>query len=487
MQFSSGAAVVGSGPNGLAAAVTLARAGIPVTVFEANDTIGGGSRTTEFVTPGVRHDVCAAIHPMALATEFFRQFELERRVEFVVPDASYAHPLDGSAGDRAAIAYRDLGRTAAELGRDGTSYERFYRPILSSLDGMLDLSLGGALLRWPGDLRAAAVFAARALEQGSPLWNQRFREASAPALITGVAAHNVGPMPALANAGVALVLGALGHASGWPVPVGGSQAITDALAADLLVHGGRIETGRAIADVRELSGFEVKLFDTSARALAQIGGDMLPARYARRLRKFRYGNAAAKLHLILDGPIPWRDERVAQSATVHLGGTRAEIAAAERQVARGKHAARPYVLLTQTAAWDADRNPAPLHAVTSYTHVPRGSTVDVTETVLSQIERFAPGVRDRIVGHRVTTAAALGEHNMNYVGGDFSAGEVSLGQLAARPVLAADPWRTPTPGIYLCSSSAAPGPGVHGLPGWYAARSALRHEYGLGAPELGLG
>lgn len=488
MQFSSGAAVVGSGPNGLAAAVTLARAGVPVTVFEAMDAIGGGARTDEHVAAGVHHDVCSAIHPMALATAFFGAFELERRVDFVVPEASYAHPLDGAAGDRAAIAYRDLGRTAAELGRDGAAYERLFRPVLRRLEGALDLALGGSLLRWPTDLLAAAVFGARTAEQGSPLWNLRFREAAAPALIAGVAAHNIGPMPGLANAGVAFVLGALGHASGWPVPVGGSQAITDALAADLLAHGGRIETGRAIAHIGELDGYRVKLFDTSARALAEIAGDVLPGRYRRALQRFRYGNAAAKVNFVLDGPIPWRDPRVAQAPTVHLGGTRAEVAAAERAVARGAHAERPYVLLAQPTAFDPARNPAGVHAVTSYTHVPRGSRVDVTEAVSAQIERFAPGFRDRVTAHSVTTADALSEENRNYIGGDFSAGAVSLRQLVARPVVAADPWRTPARGggVYLCSSSAAPGPGVHGLPGWYAARSALRHEYGLASPPLGL-
>lgn len=487
MGDSRGAAVVGSGPNGLAAAVTLARAGVPVTVFEAQSTIGGGARTAEHVRHGVRHDVCSAIHPMALATGFFRAFELERRIDFVVPDASYAHPLDGTAGDRAAIAYRDLARTASELGRDGAAYARLLGPVLQRLDGALDLALGGALLRWPRDPLAAIAFGARTLEQGSPLWNLRFREQAAPALIAGVAAHNIGPMPALANAGVSFVLGALGHASGWPVPVGGSQAITDALAADLLASGGRIETGRAIADIRELDGFDVKLFDTSARALATIAGDALPAPYRRRLERFRYGNAAAKVDLVLDGPIPWRDPRVAEAPTVHLGGTRAEIAAAERTVARGGHAARPYVLLAQAAAFDPARNPAGVHAVSSYTHVPRGSTVDVGPAVLDQIERFAPGFRERIVDVRVTPAADLSAENANYIGGDFSAGEVSIRQLLARPTLSRDPWRTPAKGVYLCSSSTAPGPGVHGLSGWYAAQSALRREYGLESPELALG
>lgn len=487
MQSSRGAAVVGSGPNGLAAAVTLARAGVPVTVFETNATVGGGARTELHVAPGVLHDVCSAIHPMALATEFFQKFQLERRIEFVVPEASYAHPLDGAAGDRAAIAYRDLDRTAEELGRDGGAYARLYRPVLRRLEGAMDLALGGALFRWPKDLSAAAVFGARTLEQGSALWNARFRETAAPALIAGVAAHNIGPMPGLANAGVAFVLGGLGHASGWPVPVGGSQAITDALVADVLAHGGRFETGQEIADIGQLDGFELKMFDTSARALARIAGAQLPPKYVRQLQRFRYGNAATKVDFVLSGPIPWRDARVGDAPTVHLGGTRPEIAAAELAVARGSHAERPYVLLAQTAAFDPSRNPPGSHAVTSYAHVPRGSTVDASETVIAQVERFAPGFRDLITAQKVTTAAQLATENHNYIGGDFSAGEVSLRQLVARPVAVSDPWRTPTPGVYLCSSSAAPGPGVHGLVGWYAACSALRREYGVDAPDLAVG
>lgn len=490
MSSSRDAAVIGAGPNGLAAAVTLARAGVPVTVFEAAETIGGGTRTAEVVEPGVLHDVCSAIHPMALATGFFRAFELERRMGFVIPEASYANPLDGVHGggaDRAAIAYRDLGRTSDELGADGPAYARFYRPLLRRLDGVLDTALGGGMLRIPRDPRAALVTGLRTLEQGTPFGKLRFREEAAPALVTGVAAHSVGRLPNPASAAVGAVLGALGHASGWAVPLGGSRAIGDALAADLLAHGGRIETSRAITDVRELGAYGVKLFDTSARGLVRIAGSVLPSRYRRALGRFRYGAAAAKVDFVLDGPIPWRDTRVAAAATVHLGGSRAETAAAEREVARGRHPARPYVLLAQTADFDPGRNAPGVNAVWSYTHVPSGSTRDVSSAVIDQIERFAPGFRDRIQGIRVTTAAQLAGYNRNYHGGDFSAGAITMRQLFARPVLSADPWRAPAEGIYLCSSSTPPGPGVHGLSGWYAARSALRHEYGLPSPELGLG
>lgn len=487
------AAVIGAGPNGLAAAVTLARAGVPVTVFEAAETIGGGTRTAETTTPGVLHDVCSAIHPMAIATGFFREFELTKRMEFAVPEVSYANPLDGAAGGaadsgpgRAAIAYKDLARTADELGRDGQAYARFYRPLLRHLDGMLDFALGPTMLRVPHNPVAALATGLRTLEQGSPLWNLRFHGDAAPALISGVAAHSIGRMPNLATAGVGVTLGALGHATGWPVPIGGSRAITDALAADLLAHGGTIETGHPIDDVRELDGFGVKLFDTSARGLVAIAGPVLPRRYRRALSRFTYGDAATKVDFVLDGPIPWADPRVNAAPTVHLGGSRAEGAAAEFEVSRGRHPNRPYVLLAQTDGLDPRRNPEGMHAIWSYTHVPRGSEIDMRERVIAQIERFAPGFRDRIVAVHQVTAAELSRYNRNYHGGDFSAGAVNLRQLIARPTFSLDPHRTPARGIYLASSSAPPGPGVHGLAGWYAARSALRHEYGLDAPDLGM-
>ncbi|MBO1900464.1 NAD(P)/FAD-dependent oxidoreductase [Leucobacter weissii] len=477
------AAVIGSGPNGLAAAVTLARAGVPVTVFEAAETAGGGMRTSELVAPGVLHDVCSAIHPLALATGFFGEFALARRVDFVVPEASYAHPLDGR---RAAVAYRDLGRTAAELGPDGRAYARLLRPILRRIDGAVDFAFGGSMLRLPRDPVAAATVALRALEQGSPAWNARFGDGDGAALLTGAFAHGIGAMPSPSTAAVGLLLGALAHASGWPVPVGGSQAISDALTADLRAHGGRLETGHAVDDARELDAFAVKIFDTSARDLAGIAGDLLPRRYRRALSRFRPGNGVAKVDLVLDGPVPWRDPRVAAAPTVHLGGSRGEIAAAEREVARGRHPDRPFVLLAQPTDFDPGRNPAGVHAIWSYTHVPAGSDTDVSERVIAQIERFAPGVRDLVRAVRTTTAEALAGYNRNYIGGDIAGGAVTLRQLLARPALSREPWRTPARGVYLASSSTAPGPGVHGLAGWYAARAALRHDYRLPAPRLGL-
>ena len=486
MRHTQPAAVIGSGPNGLAAAVTLARAGVPVTVFEAAETPGGGTRTSEVAMPGVVHDVCSAIHPMAITTGFFRAFELEQRMEFAISEASYANPLDGEYGTRAAIAYRDLDRTAEELGRDGPAYARMYRPLLRRVEGMLDFTLGGSMLRMPKDLIATAITGLRTFEQGTHLWNARFREAAAPALISGVAAHSIGSMPNLATAAVGAVLGTLGHDRGWPVPIGGSRAIADALIADLVAHGGEVRTGHPIDDIRELDDYGVHIFDTSARGLARIAGSRLPPRYRRALERFAYGNGATKVDYVLDGPIPWTDPRVAQAPTVHLGGSRAEGARAERLVTRGRHPEQPYVLLAQPTEFDPGRNPEGLNAVWSYTHVPKGSTADMRERVTAQIERFAPGFRDRIIAVNQVTADELSRYNRNYHGGDFSAGAVNLAQLVARPTLSPTPWRTPTPGVYLASSSTPPGPGVHGLSGWYAAQTALADEYGLPAPHLGV-
>lgn len=480
MISSKPAAVIGSGPNGLAAAVTLARAGVPVTVFEAEQTIGGGTRTTELVQPGVLHDVCSAIHPMALATGFFNEFEIEQRVQFTVPNISYANPTDSGT----ALAYKDLEKTVTHLGTDGPAYRSFYEPLLARLSGVIDFAVGGSMIRLPKNILAAVTTGLRTLEQGSPLWNIRFKEELAPALLSGVAAHSIGPLPNLATSAVGVVLGALGHATGWPVPNGGSISISKAMEADLLAHGGTIETGHPINSIEQLDDFGALIFDTSARGLAQIAGSKLPAGYVRKLLNFKYGDGATKVDFVLDGPIPWADERIHETATVHLGGSRAETAYSEKQVAKGQHPERPYVLLAQPTAFDPGRNASGVNAVWSYAHVPKGSTFNMTDRVINQIERFAPGFRDRIVAVKQTSATELSEYNRNYHGGDFSAGAINLPQLLARPTLTATPWKTPTKGIYLGSSSTPPGPGVHGLSGWYAAKLALRHEYGLSAPNL---
>lgn len=468
--------VVGSGPNGLAAAVTLARAGLSVRVFERMPQWGGGARTAETVAPGFRHDTCSAVHPLAVASPFFRAFGLARRIPFVTPEISFAHPL-GAADGGSGIAYRDLDRTVAELGRDGAAYRRLLGPLAARAREVARFT-GSPLLRVPPHPVVAARFGMRALQQGSPLWNAGFAERVAPAMMTGVAAHAIAPQPSPVAAAAGLALQAHAHAAGWPLPVGGSQAISDALADDLRAHGGEIVTDHEVTSLDELTAAAIVL-DVTPRALIRLAGHRMPAGYRSRLERFRYGSGSAKVQFALSGPVPWADERIARAGTVHIGGTRERIAAGEREVLAGRHAASPYVLVAQPSVFDSTRAPAGQHALWAYTHVPTGSTVDQTEAVTRAIEEVAPGFRDVILASRGTTAAELALDNPNYVGGDIAAGAATLPQLLARPVLSADPWRTPLPGVYLCGASTVPGPGVHGQSGWFAARSVLRHEFGI--------
>jgi len=475
-------AVVGSGPNGLAAAVTMARAGLKVHVFEAAASPGGGLRTSELMRPGHLHDICSAVQPMALASPFFHAFELSRRIDLITPELSFGSPLDGG---RAALAYRSLDRTAAGLGRDGPAYRRLMAPLVRRATGVADFTLN-QLLRIPRDPLAAVLFGLRALEQGSPAWNARFREDLAPALLTGVAAHSVGGLPSLAPAGAGLMLGTLAHAQGWPIPVGGSVAIARAMVRDIEAHGGTVETGRRIDSLAELPAAKATLLDVAPPALLRLAGDRLPAGYRRSLASFRFGNAACKVDFILSGPVPWEAAGLADAGTVHVGGTRAEMAEAENQVAAGKHPEQPYVLVSQPSRFDASRAPEGRHILWTYCHVPAGSTVDMAEAVTAQLERFAPGFRDVVIQVHVTTAAGLAEYNQNYVGGDFAAGLMDLRGLVQRPVISPVPWRTPLAGVYLCSSSTPPGPGVTGMPGFHAAKYALKDIFGLPLPPLGL-
>jgi phytoene dehydrogenase-like protein len=475
-------AVVGSGPNGLAAAAVMARAGLSVEVHEAAATIGGGTRTAELMQPGHFHDICSAVHPMALASPFFRDFELARRIELVVPELSFGSPLDGG---RAALGYHSLERTVQGLGRDGDAYRRLLGPLVDRIDGVMDLTQH-QLLRIPRDPLAAALFGLRTLEQGSRLWDTRFNGDLAPALLSGVAAHAVSRLPSLASAGAGLMLTALAHAQGWPVPLGGSASIADALAADIRAHGGVIHTGAPIESLHQLGGARATLLDVAPKGLLGIAGDRLPARYRQTLETFRYGNGSCKVDFILSGPVPWAAQELRDAGTVHVGGTRAELAHAENDVSAGRHPERPYVLVAQPSRFDAGRAPAGRQILWAYCHVPSGSTRDMGEAVASQLERFAPGFRDLVVQRHVTTAAELASYNRNYVGGDFSAGIMDVRGLIQRPVVSRVPWRTPVTGVYLCSSSTPPGPGVTGMPGYFAAKHALKDIFGLQVPSLGL-
>jgi phytoene dehydrogenase-like protein len=477
------ALVIGSGPNGMAAAVTLARAGVAVRVYEREATIGGGARTLELTLPGFLHDVCSAVHPLALSSGFFRRFELLKRIELVVPEISYAQPLDGGA---AGIAWRDLDRTADGLGVDGGAWRRMLEPLVRRADEVSQFA-GSNILQVPRHPLALAYLGLRILEQGSIGWDARFRQEVAPALLTGVFAHPVQRMPTLSSAAAGLVLATAGHARGWPIPIGGSQSIIGAMADDLLAHGGEIVTGVDVTDIRELPSAKAVIFDTSPRAMSRIAGDRLPKRYRDRLERFRYGNAVAKVDFALSAPVPWTDCRLALAGTLHLGGTRAELAQAEADVAAGRHPDDPYVLVSQPTPHDPARAPSGNHVLWAYTHVPAGSTADRTEAIIRQIERFAPAFRDTILASASRTAVDVESYNPNYIGGDIAAGDVGLAQLIARPVLSRNPWKTPGRGIYLGSSSTPPGPGVHGLAGHYAAMSALAAEFGVTKlPYLGL-
>jgi len=468
------AVVVGAGPNGLAAAVILARAGLRVRLYEREATIGGGARTAELTLPGFLHDVCSAVHPMALASPFFRAFGLVDRVELRVPEISYAHPLDGG---RAGIAYRDLAATVSSLGRDGTAYRRLVGPLAAHAAEIAEIS-SSTLARFPRHPLVLAALGRRAFEQGSGVWNARFAEDAAPAMLTGAFAHANRALPDLGAASAGLVLAAHAHAAGWPIPMGGSQAIVDAMAADFVAHGGEIELNVGVTSLAELPPARAVLLDVTPRALVSMAGESLSNAYGRRLARFRYGNAVAKVDYALDGPVPWANQELSMAGTLHLGGDRAEIVASEREIKAGRLPESPYVLVSQPSLLDSSRAPAGKQVLWAYTHVPPGSAADREAVITAQIERFAPGFRDRILASASSTAVDVESHNPNYVGGDIGSGDSSFGQLAARPTLG-DPWSTPLGGVYLCSASTAPGPGVHGMGGYNAARQALAREFGI--------
>ncbi|GAA1167030.1 NAD(P)/FAD-dependent oxidoreductase [Ornithinimicrobium humiphilum] len=469
-----GAVVVGAGPNGLAAAVTLARAGVKVTVLERMDGLGGGARTAEVTLPGFRHDLCSAVHPMAYLSTFFTRFGLRERVDFVDPEIPYAH---GVAPGRVAVAHRDLDRTAAGLGSDADAFRSLLRPFVDQPELVARL-VADTPLKPPIAPLGLLRIGLSVLEQGSPLWDRRWRTEEAPALLTGAMAHPIQPMPGLGWAAAGMMLAASAHIGGWPIPVGGSQAMADAMVDDARAHGAEFVTGTEVTGLDDLGDAAV-ILDVSPRALADIAGDRLPDRYVRALRRYRYGGAAAKVDLALSGPVPWTDPRLREAGTVHLGGTRAQMAEAEAAIARGEHPSTPYVLVSQPSVFDPTRAPAGSHVLWAYTHVPAYSTLDPTEAILQRLEQFAPGLRDLVLHSTARSASDLAAYNPNYVGGDIAVGDVGIRQLAGRPVLSTDPWRTPGRGIYLCSSATPPGPGVHGIPGWRAALSALRHEFGI--------
>ena len=469
------AVVVGAGPNGLVAALTLARAGLAVHLVEASATVGGGARTSELTLPGFLHDVCSAVHPLARISPALRALRLEERgLTWIDPPIALAHPLDDG---RAAVLVRSIDETTSsfEDGEDAAAYRAIVKPLVDDAHALYEQILGP--LRAPRRPSTMIRFGLSAMRSARG-FVRMFRTERARALFGGCAAHSFLALEDPFSAAFGLVLQIAAHVVGWPIPRGGSQAIVDALVLDLRSLGVTIETGHPVASLAELPPARAVLFDVAPRSMARIAGDALPALYRRRLERFRHGPGVFKLDLALDGPIPWRAAACARAGTVHVGGTFEELSESERAMARGEHAKRPYVLVVQSSVFDATRAPHGKHTAWAYCHVPAGSTADRSEIILAQIERFAPGLRDRILARHTFNTRTFAEYNANYVGGDIAGGAVDGLQLFARPVLSAVPYATPNPALFLCSASTPPGGGVHGMCGWFAARTALARVFG---------
>jgi len=466
------AIVIGSGPNGLAAAIVLARAGVPIRVYEAEDTIGGGCRTEALTLPGFAHDVCSAVYPMAVASPFFQSLPLEAHgLEWIHSPAMLAHPMD--EGSPAAIV-RSVEETAAALGEDAGAYRRLLGTVARQWPLLADVVLGPA--RMPSHPLAAARFAIAALQSASALSRRRFRTARARGLLAGIAAHGMLRLDRLPSGAIALVLGAVAHTHGWPIPRGGAQRLADALATYLRALGGEVVTNARVESLKDLPHARAVLCDLSPRPFLRVAGDTLPPGYRRQLERYRYGMGSYKVDFALDGPIPWKDASVSTAATVHVGGPLEEIVSAERDAWEGRTPERPFVLLAQPSLFDTSRAPAGRHTAWTYCHVPHGSEADMLPRIERQIERFAPGFRDRILARHVITPADLERRNPNLAGGDIGMGVADLRQLFARPTWRR--YRTPRRGLYLCSAATPPGVGVHGMCGYHAAQAALHDVLG---------
>ena len=467
------AIVVGAGPNGLAAAITLARAGRSVRVYEAAPTAGGGTRTAELTLPGFRHDVCSTILPLTIASTFFASVDLAAHgVDLIHPDAPVAHPLDGG---RAAVLERSVAATADGLGgADGRAWARLFGPLVHDA-AKLGPEILQPVVHLPRHPLALARFGLLALRSARGLARGRFRDEAARALFAGISAHAMLRLDRPLSASFGLVLATYAHAVGWPMARGGTGAVADALVAELEAAGGEIVTGHRVASLAELPPARAVLLDVTPRQLVTIADDRLSPRSRHRAERFRYGSGVFKVDWALDGPVPWTAEGPRRAATVHLGGTLDEIAAAEADVAAGRHPDKPYVLFVQYVPWDPSRAPAGKTTAWAYCHVPAGSTVDMTDRIEAQVERFAPGFRDLILARAAHSPAQMETYDANYIGGDINGGIQDIRQLIFRPWPSLDPYRVGE-GLYLCSSSTPPGGGVHGMSGMLAARSALRHD-----------
>lgn len=477
------AVVVGAGPNGLAAALRMAAAGLSVRVYERAETWGGGTRTSALTEPGFAHDVCSTGLPMVAISPFFRELDLPAHgVSLVYPEIQFAHPLPGG---QAVLAHRDLARTADALGTDGPVYERLLGPLVADAPRLFATLLGTFRRPPTSGLPAALHFARYGLRSAQSIAG-RFEGEQARALFGGCAAHSMMRLDRPITGGMGMVLALLSHAVGWPVVAGGSQTLSDAMVAALRAAGGEVVTGHEVRSLDELPSARATLLDVApANFLRMVRPDDLPGRYRKSLRRFRYGPGVCKLDWALSGPVPWTNPDVRRAGTIHLGGAFEKIAVSEADVAAGRHPEHPFVLTVAPTVADPSRAPDGRHVFWAYCHVPAGSTVDMTQVIEDQIEAAAPGFRDLVIGRHVMTAAEMAAYDPNYVGGDISAGETSLFQMLARPAPRWSTYRTPIDGVYLCSSSTPPGPAVHGMCGDHAARLALRQRFGIRrAPSL---
>jgi phytoene dehydrogenase-like protein len=466
------AIVLGSGPNGLAAAATFARKGLVVHVYEGSDTPGGGCRTEELTLPGFKHDVCSAVHPLLAASPFFTQTPLQE-VVLKTPRIAFAHPLDGG---RAAVVTASVADTAAALGADATAYRRLFDGPVRDTAKIVP-SVLAPLLSPPAHPFAMARFGLRGLWPVG-LLARRFQSEQAKALLAGLGAHSMRPLDAPGTGAFALLLGILAHTVGWPVVEGGSSRVAEALVDEIEAAGGQIHSGSFVESLDELPPARVKLLDVTPRQLLDLAGTRLPARYEKAMRRFRYGPGVFKMDWALAGPVPWQAEECRETPTLHIGGRFEEIARSEADVAAGRHSERPFCIAVQPGVVDPTRAPRGKHTFYAYCHVPSGSTVDMSDRIEAQIERFAPGFRDLVLARHCVNAIDTERHNPNYVGGDINSGAATLRQTIFRPTASLNPYRTPLEGVYLCSSSTPPGGGVHGMCGVGAARVALL-EFGL--------
>jgi phytoene dehydrogenase-like protein len=466
----STAYIVGSGPNGLACGAVLARAGVDVTVLEAAETIGGGTRSSELTLPGLMHDHCSAVHPMAVASPVFRELGLEQHgLEWCWPEIDLAHPLEGG---RAGVMFRSLEQTAAGLGADGDPWKRLFERPARAFPKLND-DIVQPVIHLPRHPLSLARFGVPALFPASTLV-KGFETEEAKALFGGVAAHSFSPLNQVMSSAVGMALVAAGHSEGWPVAKGGSRAITDALAAVILAEGGRIETGRPVESLDDLPSVDAVVLDLSPRGVIDVAGERLPESSRRAYARYRYGPGSFKLDLAIEGGIPWANEACRRAGTVHVGGDFAEIALAESEINDGRMPEKPFLLVGQQYLADPSRSRGDIHPIWAYAHVPNGYPGDASEAILDQIERFAPGTRERIVGRASRSALEFAAYNRNFIGGDIANGANSPRQLIARPRLALDPYRTGAEGVWICSAATPPGGGVHGMGGANAARSVLK-------------